>query len=57
MWEEETFDHVVRGPGDLRKIRDYIWLNPVRAELVERPTEWPWWGKGMFVRTPTSTNG
>ncbi len=56
LWEEETFDHVVRGPGDLRKIRDYIWLNPVRAELVERPTEWPWWGKGMFVRASTSTN-
>ena len=46
FWQEETYDHIVRDRNDLRLLTDYIWMNPVRARLVERPHDWPWWGRG-----------
>ena len=48
LWQDETFDHVVRGPRDFRQIAHYIWMNPFRAGLVDNPAHWPWWGNGRF---------
>jgi len=42
FWQDESFDHWVRNPAELRKIRAYIEQNPVKAGLVERPEEWFW---------------
>ena len=42
FWQDESFDHWVRNPGEWQKIRAYIERNPVAAGLVARPEDWPW---------------
>lgn len=42
FWQDESFDHWVRNPGEFQKIRAYIERNPVVAGLVARPEDWPW---------------
>lgn len=57
LWEDESFDHVVRNRASFREIAFYIWMNPVNAGLVDDPREWPWWGNGRFCRAmPGSAN-
>jgi REP element-mobilizing transposase RayT len=46
VWQDESFDHVIRGKKDFEASSNYIWLNPVAAGLVDSPTQWRWWGKG-----------
>ena len=31
LWQEEQFDHIVRGPESLAKFRRYIWNNPLKC--------------------------
>jgi len=42
FWQDESFDHWVRNPGEWQKIRAYIEHNPVAAGLAARPEDWPW---------------
>ncbi len=42
FWQNESFDHWIRNPGEWQKIRNYIELNPVKAGLVTNPKDWPW---------------
>jgi len=42
FWQDESFDHWVRDPGEYQKIRAYIERNPVAAGLVGKPEDWPW---------------
>lgn len=42
LWEEESFDHVLRSDESLAEKCDYIRLNPVRKGLIERPVEYRW---------------
>ncbi len=42
FWQDESFDHWVRDPGEGQKIRAYIERNPVSAGLVARAEDWPW---------------
>ena len=45
LWEEESFDHVLRSDESLKEKAEYIRQNPVRKELVVRPEDYPWlWG-------------
>jgi len=37
IWAREYCDHVVRGPGELERIREYIRANPVKAGLKDWP--------------------
>jgi REP element-mobilizing transposase RayT len=37
VWEEESFDHVLRSDESLKDKREYIRQNPVRAKLVRNP--------------------
>jgi len=48
LWEDESYDHVIRGGDDFREIVSYIRHNPVEAGLIERAETWPWlgWGDG-----------
>jgi len=50
LWQDESFDRVIRSDGEYRKHAFYIWMNPVEAGLVENPRDWPWWGQGWFCR-------
>jgi REP element-mobilizing transposase RayT len=42
VWQDESFDHVLRGDESLRKKTLYILENPVRAGLAEIPDQYPW---------------
>jgi putative transposase len=42
FWQDESFDHWVRGPGELEKVVRYIEENPVSAGLVQRVEDWRW---------------
>jgi putative transposase len=42
FWQDESFDHWIRNPGEWQKIRAYIERNPVAAGLVQKPEDWPW---------------
>jgi putative transposase len=40
--QDESYDRLVRGPEEFRKIASYIEMNPVRAGLAASPWEFPW---------------
>jgi putative DNA methylase len=42
FWQEESYDHMVRGREEFARISLYIEQNPVRAGLVQDPSEFPW---------------
>jgi REP element-mobilizing transposase RayT len=42
FWQDESFDHWIRNPGEWQQIRTYIEANPVKAGLVTIPQDWPW---------------
>ncbi|MFZ0957252.1 MAG: transposase, partial [Candidatus Sulfotelmatobacter sp.] len=42
VWQDESFDHVLRGDESLRETVDYIRQNPVRGGLVQKPEDYPW---------------
>jgi REP element-mobilizing transposase RayT len=42
VWQDESFDHVLRGDETLRETVEYICQNPVRKGLVEKPEDYPW---------------
>ena len=42
VWQEESFDHVLRSEDSLEEKREYIRQNPVRRGLVKRPEDYPW---------------
>ena len=41
VWEEESFDHLVRNEQAFEKFVLYTENNPVSAGLCERPEQWP----------------
>lgn len=42
VWEEESFDHVLRSDESLKEKAQYIRQNPVRRRLVKRPEDYRW---------------
>lgn len=42
VWEEESFDHVLRSSESLKTKCEYIRQNPVVVGLVQRPEEYRW---------------
>jgi REP element-mobilizing transposase RayT len=42
VWEEESFDHVLRSDESLEEKREYIRQNPVKAGLVQKPEDYRW---------------
>ena len=48
VWQEESFDHVLRSNESLEEKVNYICNNPVRAGLVSEPDGYPWlWRSGV----------
>ncbi len=41
FWQDERFDHLVRNDPDWLERFDYIYDNPVRAGLVQKPQDYP----------------
>jgi putative transposase len=46
IWQEESYDHLVRQEGEFDKIRRYIEENPVRAGLVTVASQYRWSSAG-----------
>jgi REP element-mobilizing transposase RayT len=42
VWQEESFDHVLRSEESFEEKVEYIKQNPVRRGLVTRPEAYPW---------------
>jgi REP element-mobilizing transposase RayT len=42
VWQDESFDHVLRSEESLAEKMEYIRQNPVRAGLVQSPDDYPW---------------
>jgi REP element-mobilizing transposase RayT len=42
LWDEESFDHVLRSDESLHDKREYIRENPVRRGLAAQPQEYRW---------------
>ncbi|PZQ50415.1 MAG: transposase [Rhodovulum sulfidophilum] len=41
LWQRRYWEHMIRGPEDMRRHVEYCWLNPVRHGLVTRVRDWP----------------
>jgi REP element-mobilizing transposase RayT len=53
VWEEESFDHVLRSDESLEEKCEYIRQNPVKAGLVRRAEDYPWlWVNPEFGNRP-----
>ena len=42
LWQEESFDHVLRSQESFEEKQEYIRQNPVRKGLVKRPEDYKW---------------
>lgn len=42
VWQEESFDHVLRSDDSFEDKKEYIRQNPVRKGLVKTPEDYPW---------------
>jgi len=42
VWQEESFDHVLRSQDSLEEKLEYIRQNPVRRGLVRKPEDYGW---------------
>jgi REP element-mobilizing transposase RayT len=42
IWEEESFDHMLRSDESLKEKCEYIRQNPVKAGLVTKPADYRW---------------
>ena len=43
LWQDGYYEHSVRKPQDLVKLSRYIVANPLRAKLVEKIGDYPFW--------------
>ena len=49
VWQEESFDHVLRSDESLKQKAEYIRQNPVRRGLVQKPEDYRWlWENPKF---------
>jgi len=42
LWQDESYDRIIRDEEEYGSKREYIEANPVTAGLVERTADWPW---------------
>ena len=49
LWQDDTYDRVVRGRTDFEEKAKYIFMNSLRRGLVRDPVLWPWWGRGKGI--------
>jgi len=56
VWQDESFDHLLRSDESLAEKREYIRQNPVRAGLVARAEDYRWlWVDRESNSTTTAT--
>jgi putative transposase len=57
LWQKKFYDHILRRNDSPDDIAWYIWMNPVRAGLCQRPEEYPFLGSltGAWHKTHRSS--
>ena len=50
VWQRRFYEHSCRDEADLKRLVDYIHVNPVKHQLVERVSDWPWSSFHRYVR-------
>ena len=43
FWQHAYYDHALRSDEDIKKVARYIVANPLRAGLVEKIEDYPYW--------------
>jgi putative transposase len=57
LWQKGFYEHILR-PGDsIENVAWYIWLNPVRRGIVERPEQFAGSGSFSWMKMPTAWRG
>jgi REP element-mobilizing transposase RayT len=54
VWQDESFDHVLRSDESLASKMAYVLENPVRAGLVKNPDEYPWLWRNPLAMLQTA---
>jgi len=57
VWEEESFDHVLRSDESLKEKCEYIHQNPVKAGLVQKPEDYRWLWMNLSSNPKTTFAG
>jgi hypothetical protein len=58
VWQEESFDHLLRSDESLAEKCEYIRQNPVRRGLVQRAEDYRWmWVDDCVQRPPSAARG
>ena len=47
--QEESFDRIIRSEKEYLEKLNYIWMNPVKANLVDDPNKYPFFVNPMNV--------
>jgi len=42
IWQRRYWEHLIRDEADYRAHMDYVHINPVKHELVDRVADWPY---------------
>jgi len=50
IWQERYFDHILRRVQHFWEKLEYIHQNPVEAQLVRQPEDWPWSSYRHYIR-------
>lgn len=50
LWQKGYFERVLRNDESVPDVIRYIIENPVRARLVKSPSEYTFWGSGVYSR-------
>ncbi|MFI5356876.1 MAG: REP-associated tyrosine transposase [Opitutales bacterium] len=50
LWQEDTFDHLMRSAESYAEKWNYVRENPVRAGYCATAGEWPWQGEVNVLR-------
>jgi len=50
LWQDGYYERVLRSEESSGSVARYIMGNPIRANLVERVEDYPFWGSGVYTR-------
>ncbi len=50
LWQRSFYDHALRREESLSDIACYIWENPVRAGIVDKPVDYFWSGSEVWPK-------
>jgi putative transposase len=54
LWQRSYYDHIPRAREEVETVAWYIWLNPVRKQLVSKPQEYRFAGSFTGWKLPSS---